>query len=115
MNNEMQIREEVYKKMEQEYNNFIEKVKFKTPEEIIQSSYEKVCKDEILGDFYPEYKHYDIQEIRVLNKYEDPLEEIYQGWLKSDGGFHQAIEDSIYDTLDRLVKEQKCNKKEFER
>ena len=57
MNNEMKIREEVYNKMEQEYNNFIEKVKLKTPEEIIQSSYEKVCKEEILGDFYPEYEH----------------------------------------------------------
>lgn len=115
MNNEMKIREEVYNKMEQEYNNFIEKVKLKTLEEIIQSSYEKVCKEEILGDFYPEYEHYDIQKIKALNKCEEPLDEIYQEWLKDDGGLHQAMEDSIYDTLATLEKEQKEKNKSRER
>ena len=47
MNKEMKIREEVYTKMEKEYNNFIEKIKSKTPEEIIQCSYEKVMKEEM--------------------------------------------------------------------
>lgn len=115
MNNEMKIREEVYSKMEQEYNNFIEKVKLKTPDEIIQCSYEKVMKEEILGDFEPEFRHYDIEKIRALSKCKDPLEELYQGWMDCDAGIHQILEDSTYDTLDRLVDEQKQKQKPRER
>lgn len=115
MNNEMKIREEVYNKMEKEYNGFIENIKTKTPEEIIESSYEKVMKYEILCDFEPEFRHYDIERIKSLNKSNDPLEEIYQGWMDWDGGLHNAIEDSIENTLDKLVKEQKEKKKTRER
>ncbi len=115
MNNEMKIREEVYNKMEQEYNNYIENLKLKTPDEIIKSSYEKVMKEEILGDFYPEYEHYDMKKIKALNKCKEPLEELYQGWMDCDAGIHQVLEDSTYDTLDRLVEEQKEKKKTRER
>lgn len=111
----MKIRQDVYNKMEQEYHQFIEKLKLKTPEEIIQSSYEKVMKEEILGDFCPEYKHYDIEKMKALNKVKEPLEELYQGWMECDGGIHQVLEDSTYDTLDRLVEEQKEKKKSRER
>ena len=78
-------------------------------------SYEKVMKEEILGDFYPEYEHYDMEKIRALNKCKDPLEELYQGWMNCDAGIHQALEDSTYDTLDNLVEEQKEKKKSRER
>lgn len=115
MDNEMKIREDVYKKMEQEYKIFIEKVKLKTPEEIIRSSYEKVCKEEILSIFHPECEYYDIDKIKCLNKCENPLEEIYQGWMDSDAGLYQVIEDSTYNTLDMLVEEQKQKSKSYER
>lgn len=115
MDNEMKIREQVYNKMESEYNKFIENLKKKTSEEIIQSSYEKVMKEEILSDFYPDYKHYDIEETRALNKIKEPLEELYQGWMDSDVGINHILEDVVSDTLDNLVEEQKQKKNSRER
>lgn len=115
MNKDMKIREEVFQKMEQEYNNFIGELKISTPETIIERSYEKVMKEEILSDFFPEYEHYDMEKIKVLNKQKEPLEELYQGWMDCDNGIHNILEDSTYDTLENLVQEQKEKKNARER
>lgn len=115
MQNDMEIRQELYSKMEKEYNSFIEKLKTLSPEEIIKSAYEKVIKEEILGEFYPEYEHYDIGKIRALNKTKEPLDELYQGWMDCDLGIHQVLEDSIYDTLEEVEREQKQKHKSQER
>ncbi len=106
MNNEMKIREKVYKKMEQEYNTFIENLKLKPPEKIIDGAYEKVMKEEILGDFYPEYDKYDIEKIKALNKCKAPLEELYQNWMDCDTNICEILEYNIYETLENLVKKE---------
>ena len=112
---EMKIRENLYNKMQQEYNDFIENLKQQPPEKIIEGAYQKVIKEEILGDFYPEYEHYDIDKIKALGKTKEPLEELYQGWMDCDAGIHQVLEDSIYDTLDEIEKDQKQKQKSQER
>ncbi len=112
---EMKIRENLYNKMQQEYNDFIDNLKQQPPEKIIEGAYQKVIKEEILGDFYPEYKHYDIDKIKALGKTKEPLEELYQGWMNCDAGIHQVLEDSIYDTLDEIEKVQKQKQKAQER
>lgn len=111
----MKIRENLFNKMQQEYDDFINNLKQQTPQKIIEGAYQKVIKEEILGDFYPEYKHYDIDKIKALGKTKAPLEELYQGWMKCDAGIHQALEDNIYDTLDDIEKEQKQKKNSRER
>lgn len=111
----MTIRENLYSKMLQEYNNFITDLKKQPPEKIIEGAYQKVIKEEMLNDFYPEFRHYDIEQIKALNKTKKPLEELYQGWMDCDAGIHQALEDNIYDTLDDIVKEQKQKNKAQER
>lgn len=114
MNNEMQIREHLYRKIEQEYDNFISELKEKTPSEIIDRAYEITIKEEILGYFYPDY-NYKIEEIVALNKLEKPLERLYEDWMDCDRNFYEELHGSISDTLEMVVKEQKLNKKEFER
>ena len=58
----MNIREELYSKMEKEYDLFIENLKQLSPEKIIDSAYEKVMKEELVSMFYPEYEKYDIRD-----------------------------------------------------
>ena len=72
-------------------------------------------KENILNEFTPEFKHYDIEKIKALNTYENPLDKLYKEWFKSDIGIHTLFEDSIYDTLSDIVKEQKEKKKSRER
>ena len=48
MQREQKLRDLLYEKMCNEQENFIEKLKHYTPEEIISASYEKVMRDDIL-------------------------------------------------------------------
>lgn len=109
------IRQELYEKLSMEYDSFIERVKQLTPVEIIDRSYEKVMKEEFVSMFYPENTDYDISDIKALNKSDNPLEELYQGWMDYDGGIHNALEGSIEDTIETLKKEQKNKNKSMER
>lgn len=101
----MNIREELYRKMENEYDSFIENLKQLSTEQIIDSSYERVVKEEIVLMFYPEYEKYDINYIKILNKSKRPLEELYQGWMEFDGGIDGPLEHSIYSTMETLKRE----------
>ena len=94
MDYEMKLKQELYDKLEKEYNDFIEDLKTKTPDEIINKSYEKVMKEEL----------------KALNKTKAPLEELYQGWMDYDGGVHEPLQYSIEDTLEFLKKEQQKNR-----
>ncbi|MEI3402420.1 MAG: DUF3848 domain-containing protein [Clostridia bacterium] len=111
----MNVREELYSKMEKEYNLFIENLKQLSPEKIMDNAYEKVMKEELVSMFYPEYEKYDISDIKALNKCEKPLEELYQGWMDFDGGIHELLEYSIDDTIETLKREQKEKNKSMER
>lgn len=111
----MSIREELYKKMSNDYKNYIDNLKNSSIDKILDSAYEKVMKENILEEFTPEFKHYDIEKIKALNNYENPLNKLYREWFKRDIGIHTLFEDSIYDTLTDLVKEQKQKNKSRER
>ena len=101
---EEKIREELYQKLSLEYDSFIEEIKKLPPEKIIDKSYEKVMKEELVSMFYPESDQYDISDIKALNKSEYPLEELYQGWMDEDSGIHQALESSVETNYNRFFK-----------
>lgn len=113
--NENEIRTQLFNKLETEYNEFINKLKTSSPEQILQHSYEKVMKEEFVMMFNPESNNYDIDSVKVLNKSKYPLEELYQGWMDSDGGVHNLLEDSVEETIEFLRKDQKNKSKENER
>ena len=104
---EEKIRQELYDKLDKEYNTFIEEIKQLPPEQIIDKSYEKVMKEEFVGMFYPENTEYDISDIKALNKSKNPLEELYQGWMDFDGGIHESLGYSVENTIEDLKKEQR--------
>jgi len=109
---EDKIRQELYDKLENEYNNFIDELKTLPPEKIIDKSYEKVMKEETLSMFIPESKMFDMEELKALNKEKNPLEYLYQGWMNSDLNINQLYEDNVRDSLYDLVEEQKNKAKE---
>jgi len=113
--NEMEIRNNLYEKLEKEFKDFIEELKQKEPQEIIDNAYQITIKKELVSMFYPESEQYDIDEIKALNKTKEPLEELYQGWMDSDAGINSALEDSVYETLEEVEKEQRQKKKDRER
>ena len=111
MSNEMEIRKSLYQRMESEYNAFIDGLKKKNPEEILEFAYEKVVKEETLGMFYPESENFRLEHIEALSKTEVPLEELYQGWMDSDVNLNQLYEDNVYDTMEELFDKQQVESK----
>ena len=112
---EMEIRTKLYEKLEQEYKNYIEDLKSYDIDTIINSAYPIVIKEEMVSMFYPESERFDIEEIKALNKIDSPLEELYQGWMDTDEGIHSVLEDSVSNTLDDVLREQKEKTKDRER
>ena len=110
MNNELKTRTELYNKIQNEYNNFIENLKQQTPTVILDKAYEKVMKEETVYMFYPESEKFTIEQIKALNKTRAPLDELYQGWMRSDVNLNELYEDNVYDTLDNIVEEQRKEK-----
>lgn len=103
---EMEIKKELYDKLEKEYKDFIEEMKSNEPEVIVNSAYQIAIKEELVSMFYPESDQYAIDEIKALNKTDKPLEELYQGWMDCDAGIHSVLEDSVSDTLEDIKQEQ---------
>ena len=112
---EEKIRNELYEKMGNEFNLLINNLKKLPPEKIISSCYEKVIKEEIMLNFYPDNKNYDMNQIKALNKCDEPLNKLYDDWLNSDINFNEVIEDSISNSINDLVKHQKEKNKLKER
>lgn len=107
MNDGIKIREELFSKMQENYNTFIEELKKTSPDEILDSAYEKVMKENILKEFTPDFKHYEIEKVEALNNYQNPLDKLYKKWFHKDGGVHSLFEDSLYDILQDIMREQK--------
>lgn len=102
-----QIREELYNKLQKEYEIFIEYLKEQKPQIILERAYEKVFKEETKDMFYPGYDKFNEENIRALNKIENPLDKLYDGWMDCDVNLNELYEYNIQDTLDEIVLDQK--------
>lgn len=104
------MKQELYSKMEKEYEEFVEYLKEQKPQIILERAYEKVFKEEIKDMFYPEYDKFKEEDICALNKIENPLDKLYDGWMDCDINLNELYEDNIKDTLEDLILEQKEEK-----
>lgn len=107
MDNEIEIRYELYLKLEKEYIDFVEALKAEHVEVVLEKAYEKVIKEETYGMFFPEFMKFDIDQITALNKTERPLQKLYNGWMECDVNLNELYEENVYDTLADLVLQQK--------
>jgi len=107
---EKEIREELYNKLDKEYDEYIDKVK-DSADDFIKNAYQVVMKDEILCLFDPILEKYDIEEIKALSKIDSPLDHLYKKWSKYDDGLINEIDENVSYTLSEIVNEQKKEEK----
>lgn len=103
---EMEIRQELYNKLNKEYDEYIDKVK-DSADDFIKNAYQVVMKEEILSLFDPTFEKYDIEQIKALNNVDAPLDHLYVKWLKYDDGLYEEIDENVCDTLFDIAEEQR--------
>ena len=104
-----ELKDLLYEKMSKEQDNFIEKLKHSSPEEIISAAYEKVMRDDILMLFDDDFL--DTKQTKALLKLEYPLSACYDEWLKNDYSYMDMLRDTVDDFSRELVKKNEQAKK----
>ena len=97
-------------KIQAEYDEFIAELKEKPAEEIIGRAYEKVSKEEMVllcDDLNLEQK-----EARALYLEKNPLEQMYQTWLKDDSPYSDMYRDSMKEAAKNALIERSSRKME---
>jgi regulator of RNase E activity RraB len=111
----MDLQTRLYERAKAEQERFISDLKLKSPEEIINSSYEKVIRDDILTIF--ENDKLPKEQVKELLKLKEPLGACYARWLYNDYSHMDMLRDTIDELADELLKynkEQKKTKKKQE-
>lgn len=105
----MDLQTRLYEKAKSEMDTFIEELKHKPPDKIIEASYEKVIRDDILMIF--ENEELPKNQVKELLKLKYPLSECYNRWLKADCSHMEMLQDTIEDFAGDLVKHSEEKKK----
>ena len=100
----------LYEKAQKEYDDLIAELKELPSEQVIERSYEKVIKENILCIL--EDSQRDQKEAKALYLEKYPLDRAYQDWLKSDVSETAMLRDSIDDTAKDVVKERREKQRE---
>ena len=97
------LKEKLREKLDGEYKMFLEELKKESFETIVERAYEIMSKQEIKD--YIESKNLDESNIKALLKHNDILKDLYSEWLKTDGNFYSAMEDTINERIDEIAQE----------
>lgn len=100
------LKDDLMKKLENEYNECKERFMSLTPKEAVDNAYELVVKQEILDSFNYDMG-YDKEELQALLKQDDLLSQAYDEWLSADGNLRVALEYSIDNVIEMAVKDSK--------
>ena len=98
-----ELKEKLDNKIDKEYENLLADLRNSTPQVIIERAYEKVSKEEMI--YRIKEKDYTINELKILLKQDNLLQECYDEWLDSDGGFNQVLEDSVDERIEFIIEE----------
>ena len=99
----------LYEKARAEQDKFIDNLLQKLPQEVMDASYEKVMRDDILMLFESDFL--DAKQIKELLRLEYPLSTCYNEWLKNDFSYMDMLRDTVDDFSKELVKENEQAKK----
>ena len=97
--NASELKDELMKKLENEYNEYKEQFMSLTPKEAVDNAYELVVKQEILDSFNYDMS-YDKEELQALLKQDNLLSQAYDEWLSADGNLRVALEYSIDNVIE---------------
>jgi hypothetical protein len=94
--------------MSTEYHAFLDDTKAKSPDAILEASYQKVFMEDLLlavenGDFSDE-------QIDALLSLETPLADLYWNWLDTDHSYMDMLRDRVDEYANAVISEQKAEK-----
>lgn len=90
------------KKLEKEFNAFREKLKTKSPEEIIDKAYELIVKEEIKEEL-KNMKLHDQEKVVMLDQ-SNLLTEFYHDWLDTDVPLGDVLKDTLEESVATLTR-----------
>lgn len=93
------MREKLYEKIIKEYENYVNDLKTKDVDYIIDRSYETAIKEEMIYCFEPNSRYFSDEEIRILNKSSSPLNDLYNDWISNDLSIGDEIRESVNEYL----------------
>lgn len=102
--------DKLYEKVRNEYESFVSELKKMTPEQILEHSYEKTIKEDILNLF--EYANLEHKEAKALYLTKYPLDAVYQKWLDTDVSYMDMLRESMEDKAKEAVGEMQAKKRE---
>ena len=88
----------LYDKALAELNTYLENMKTKPPQEIINSAYQIVNKQDLL--MILESAEFTPAELNVLNELDHPLQVLYEEWLPVEDRHMEELRDSVQSYLD---------------
>lgn len=98
----MDNKEELSKKLDEEYKKLCSDLKLKSKEEIIDRAYELTVKEELKE----EIKNMDLfdKEIIIMMEQQDLLDEFYHDWLDTDVPLGEVLRDTIEESLASITR-----------
>ena len=102
------LRDLLYQKASKEQDAFIEHLKTLPPEQIIDRSYEKAMRDDILITF--EDDSLSDKQVEALAKLDYPLSVCYDEWQKTDVTYMDRLRDVVDDVANDLIKQNEAEK-----
>ena len=97
------VRKELYYKLENELDSYMEDLKRTAPVVIIKRSYETVMKQELVWLFYPDEERYSLDEIKALKDCDNSLDTLYHRWMDVDLNLSELLEDSVGEIVSDLA------------
>lgn len=95
-------------KIKQEYNDFINQLKQMPPDEIINYSYQKVFKEDIVTAVVN--SNLSQKEAKALYRLRNPLQDLYDEWLSNDFSYMNEIRDTISERAASAINEMHRNR-----
>lgn len=104
--NTSELKNDLIKKLENEYSEYKEQFMSLTPKEAVDHAYELVVKQEILDCFNYDMS-YDKEELQALLKQDNLLSQAYDEWLSADGNLREALQYSVDNVVEMAVEDGK--------
>ena len=100
----------LYEKASKEYDDFLNRLKNLPIEKIIDSSYEKIFKEDLLVCI--EEGKLSEDKAKALFRKSYPLYYAYQTWLKNDLSYMEDLRDTLSYAGEKALKEYRANDKD---
>ena len=95
-------------KVQSEYDEFIESLKKLPSEKVINFSYEKVIKEDLVTSI--ESTNLDEIQAKSLYRLKYPLDYCYREWLDNDLNHMEMLEDTINDAASKISNRERNDK-----